>query len=153
VSEPWYRDRKALALIFRGYLPWLALMNLAWETVQLPLYTIWAEGTRAEIAFAVIHCTLGDLLIGTAALALSLMLLRAAAPAQWRWSAVSTLLVLLGAGYTVFSEWTNTNLLRWSYSSLMPMLEVFGIRIGVSPLAQWLAIPPLALSLAKRTLQ
>jgi hypothetical protein len=153
VSEPWYRDRKALALIFRGYLPWLALMNFAWETVQLPLYTIWAEGTRAEIAFAVFHCTLGDLLIGAAALALSLMLLRATAPADWRWGAVSTLLVILGAGYTVFSEWINTSLLRWSYSSLMPTFEVFGNRIGVSPLAQWLVIPPLALSLAKGTVR
>lgn len=128
-------------------------MDLASETVQLPLYTIWAEGTRTEIAFAVFHCTLGDLLIGAAALALSLMLLRAAAPADWRWGAVSTLLVILGAGYTVFSEWTNTSLLRWSYSSLMPTFEIFGAHIGASPLAQWLVIPPLALLLAKRTLR
>ncbi len=128
-------------------------MDLVWETVQLPLYTIWAEGTRTEIAFAVFHCTLGDLLIGAAALALSLMLLRAAAPADWRWGAVSTLLVILGAGYTVFSEWTNTSLLRWSYSSLMPTFEIFGTHIGASPLAQWLVIPPLALLLAKRTLR
>jgi hypothetical protein len=64
----WYCDRDALKLIACRYLPWLAVLNLVWEIAQLPLYTIWNDGTRTEIAFAVLHCTLGDILIGMAAL-------------------------------------------------------------------------------------
>jgi hypothetical protein len=150
MSEPlWYRDRKALGLIALRYLPSLAVLSLAWEIAQLPLYTIWTEGTRAEIAFAAVHCTLGDILIGMAALALSLMLTRARAPADWQWGRITILLVILGSGYTVFSEWLNTTLSRWTYSALMPTLNLGGIEIGMSPLAQWLVVPPLALYLAR----
>ena len=37
----------------RYYLACILLANLLWEILQLPLYTIWTEGTPAEIAFAV----------------------------------------------------------------------------------------------------
>ena len=48
----------------RRYLAVMVLGNLAWEIAQLPLYTIWRTGTFGEKAFAVLHCTGGDLLIG-----------------------------------------------------------------------------------------
>jgi hypothetical protein len=64
----WYRDPEAWWLIACAYLPWLGGLNLAWEIAQLPLYTIWTEAPPAGIAFAVAHCTAGDLLIGSAAL-------------------------------------------------------------------------------------
>src|SRR5829696_4004989 len=50
------------ALIFVG-------LNLAWEITQLPLYTIWWTDPGPRIAFAVLHCTAGDLMIGAASLA------------------------------------------------------------------------------------
>src|SRR5438874_10314577 len=50
--EAWFRDRAALALIGRRYLPWLAALNLAWELAQLPLYTIWREQSAGYVAFA-----------------------------------------------------------------------------------------------------
>ena len=37
--------------------------HLLWEIGHVPLYTIWTEGSWGEIAFAVLHCTGGDLLI------------------------------------------------------------------------------------------
>lgn len=142
--------RAACAFITFRYLPWLTALNLAWEFAQLPLYSIWTEGTYAEIAFSVVHCTLGDILIGIAALALSLMLARARSLADWRWGRIILQLVVLGTGYTVFSEWMNTTLLRWTYAESMPTLDLGGIRIGMSPLAQWLVVPPLALLIALR---
>jgi hypothetical protein len=142
--------RAACAFITFRYLPWLAALNLVWEFAQLPLYSIWTEGTRADIAFALAHCTLGDVLIGIAALALSLMLTRARALADWRWDRIILLLVFLGTGYTVFSEWLNTTLLRWTYAESMPTLDLGGIEIGLSPLAQWLVVPSLALCLARK---
>ena len=47
----------------RWYLPLALAANLAWEAAQLPLYTLWREGSAGEIAAAVLHCTLGDGLI------------------------------------------------------------------------------------------
>jgi hypothetical protein len=41
----------------RRFLVFVAAGNLVWGIAQLPLYTIWYEGTLGEIAFAVAHCT------------------------------------------------------------------------------------------------
>jgi hypothetical protein len=149
----WYRDREAWRLIARGYLPWLTGLNLVWEIGQLPLYTIWTEAPPASIAFAVAHCTAGDVLIGTAALAIALALARAGSVASWRWPMITLCTALAGAAYTILSEWTNTTLLRWSYSELMPTIPLGNARIGLSPLLQWLVVPPLALHFARRTVQ
>jgi len=147
----WYRDRGARVLIFRGYLPWLAVLSLAWEIAQLPLYTLWNEADPGYIAFAVAHCTIGDILIGTVAMALSLILMRAGSPEQWPRARIAVLTVITAVAYTAFSEWINTVALRsWEYSSLMPRVRLGEIELGLSPLAQWLVIPPLALRLALR---
>jgi len=76
----WYRRTQAWSFILRRYLPRLALLSLSWELAHLPLYTIWATGQPAWIAFAVVHCTAGDVLIGTVALMLALILSRQASP-------------------------------------------------------------------------
>lgn len=133
------------------YLPWLAGLNLVWELAQLPLYTIWSEAPPREIAFAVVHCTLGDVLIGAAAIVIALLAVRAPALERWNWVMIGTLAVLLGVGYTVLSEWMNTTIRpSWQYSSLMPLLSIGNVAVGLSPLAQWLIVPPLALYLAAR---
>jgi hypothetical protein len=150
-SPAWYRDREAWLHLARGYLPWLLALNIVWEVAQLPLYTIWTEATPAYIAFAVAHCTAGDLLIGSAAVAIALMLTQAGPLASWRWTRISICTALAGILYTVASEWTNTTLLRWSYSELMPTIGLDSVEIGVSPLLQWLVVPPLSLALAKVT--
>ncbi len=59
----------------RVYLGTIAVGGLAWEAAHLPLYTIWRTGTPGEKAFAVVHCTGGDLLIALTCLALALLLL------------------------------------------------------------------------------
>ena len=144
----WYRDREAWRCIGR-YLLWLAVLNLAWEIVQLPLYTLWSEAAPADIAFAVAHCTLGDVLIGATAILIALLAVRAPALERWNWTAIGVLVILLGVGYTALSEWLNTTIRpSWQYSALMPLIDVGGVALGLSPLAQWLVVPPLALYLA-----
>ncbi len=150
-GAPWYRDPAARALIVRRYLPWLAGLSLAWEIAQLPLYTIWSDGRPAYIAFAVIHCTAGDVLIGGASLAAALVITRAPVLAAWRWRRIAIGTAVIATSYTAFSEWMNTVALRsWEYSEVMPRVPLGSIEIGLSPLAQWLLIPPLALWLALR---
>jgi hypothetical protein len=148
---PWYRDRAAWRLILRGYLPWLAALNLAWEVAHVRRYTLWNEATSGYIAFSLFHCTLGDVLIGGAALLAALVLGREGALADWRWVRVVLLTTISGVGYTVFSEWMNITLLRsWRYSGAMPTLDFGGLELGLTPLAQWLFVPALALYCSRR---
>jgi hypothetical protein len=67
-------------LMLRWYLPLLGVANLAREVLHLALYTVWAEGTWGYLAFIVLHCTVGDLLIGGFALLLAVLLF---APRGW----------------------------------------------------------------------
>ena len=151
-AAAWYRDRDARSLIAFGYLPWLGGLNLAWEMAQLPLYTLWSEASAGTIAFSVAHCTAGDIAIGAAALIMVLILTREGALAQWRWRRIAVWTALAGAAYTVFSEWSNTAILgSWAYSELMPTLNVAGVEFGLSPLLQWLLLPPLALYLCGKS--
>jgi hypothetical protein len=151
-AAAWYRDRDARSLIAFSYLPWLGGLNLAWETAQLPLYTLWSEASAGTIAFSVAHCTAGDIAIGAGALIMVLVVGRERALSQWRWWRIAVWTALAGAAYTVFSEWNNTAILgSWAYSGLMPVLKVAGIDIGLSPLLQWLVLPPLALYLGGKS--
>lgn len=130
--------------VFRRYVAAIALGNLAWEFAQLPLYTIWHQGTPREIVFAAVYCTAGDLLIASTALLGALIV---AGDGRWphaRFKLVAVLAVAGGLAYTAFSEWLNTeNRGSWAYTGLMPTLPLIGS--GLAPLAQWVLVPSLAL--------
>src|SRR4051794_10275200 len=129
----------------RRYLVAIGVANLVWETAQLPLYTLWRTDPPGALAFAVLHCTAGDIAIASVALVIALALVgRSGWPAE-HWVAVAIAVTLLGTGYTVFSEYQNTVVRRsWAYTERMPILPWVGI--GLAPLLQWLMLPPLALT-------
>ena len=137
------RSRLKLGYIFR-FLAALGGLNLVWEIGQLPFYTLWNDGNWQEIAYAVAHCTVGDVLIAL------ICAIAALAFTGWRWpmpgrqSAIFLgSFVVFGVTYTVFSEWLNTTVrVSWSYSDLMPVVPPLGT--GVAPLLQWIAMPALA---------
>jgi hypothetical protein len=137
--------------MLRGYLVWTVAAHLGWEIVQLPLYTIWAEETPGYIAYAVAHCTAGDVLIAGATLALALVLAgRGAWPAERFWP-VAMLATVLAVAATIYIEWLNTSVrLAWAYTDAMPVVPVLGT--GLTPLAQWLVLPPLGLWLCRHRL-
>lgn len=118
------------------------VLNLAWEIAQLPLYNLFSSGTLQENAFAIVHCTLGDVLI-----AASCYVAAAAATHRSDWPVTRPLLggavaVLAGLGYTAASEWWNVHYSgNWSYAPAMPLL----LGIGLAPLLQWLVIPALGI--------
>ncbi len=129
----------------------MAIGNLAWETVQLPLYTIWSSGTRGEILFALFHCTAGDILIAISGLILAVSVARLFGWPQFG-ARMATLLVLGGIGYTVFSEWLNVEIRRrWAYAPSMPVLPWLGT--GLAPLLQWLVVPLAGTEVARRGLR
>ncbi len=131
---------------------WSALafvLNLAWEIAQVRLYTIWAEADRLSVAWALLHCSVGDVLIVLAMYALAGRVLRRADwPASRPWTGGA--IVVVGAlAFTAWSEWYNVYRAgSWGYTASMP--TIFGI--GLSPLLQWLILPPL-LVVAYRTLR
>lgn len=134
----------------RRYLAVMVIGNLAWEIAQLPLYTIWHTGSLGEKAFAVLHCTGGDLLIGLSALTVALVLTGDAEWPERGFSWTTALTIALGVGYTIFSEWLNIVVrAAWEYSELMPVVPVIGT--GLSPLLQWLVVPSASLYFARRT--
>lgn len=64
---------------------------------------------------------------------------------------MALLTALVGLAYTAFSEWMNITWLRsWTYADSMPTLAIGGFELGLSPVAQWLVVPPVALYLATR---
>ena len=126
--------------VVRRYILFVAGANLLWEFAQLPLYTLWNEGTTEEIVFAAAHCTGGDILIAGASLLGSLIVLGTSRWPHERYGAVAALTFVSGLGYTIFSEWLNTEVRgSWAYTDLMPTLPIIGT--GLSPLAQWIVIP------------
>jgi hypothetical protein len=146
--EPPVNDGWLIAL--RSYLLFVIPANLVWEVAHLPLYTIWQEPV-ARRAFAVFHCTLGDALIATATIAIAIVAFGSGAwpsgASRFRRVAVAT--ILTAVGYTIYSEWLNVSVRRgWAYSDLMPTLP--WIRIGVSPLLQWIVLPAIGFGIARR---
>ena len=122
---------------------WSALafaLNLVWEIAHARLYTLWAEADRMNIAWSLLHCSLGDVAIALAAFALAGIALRQANWPVYRPWAGGAIIIIGTLAYTVWSEWHNVYQAgNWGYTPSMPML--FGI--GLSPLVQWLALPPL----------
>ena len=149
-SWPSLRDGVDWLTGIRRYLAFVTLSNLAWETLQLPLYAIWKTGTWRAIVTAVVHCTAGDVIIATTALIVALVFF---GDRQWPTMGpvpVTLAAVALGIGYTIFSEWMNLVVRKsWAYSDLMPVVPVLGT--GISPLAQWIVIPGTGLLWARRS--
>jgi len=123
------------------------VLNLTWEIAQVRLYTISAEADRLSVAWALFHCSVGDVLIALALFALTGIVLRRA---DWPASRPGTggAMVVVGAlAFTAWSEWYNVYRAgSWGYTASMP--TIFGI--GLSPLLQWLIVPPVLIVAYRR---
>jgi hypothetical protein len=117
--------------------------HLAWEAAQIPLYTIWVEGTWGEITLAVLHCTGGDVLIAMSSLLLALFVFGSGAWPRERAIPVLIATIITGVGYTIFSEWLNIVVREaWAYRDIMPVIPI--IDAGLAPVLQWVVVPALA---------
>lgn len=140
-QQPPPSEPTAWLTVLRGVLLASAVGHLAWEVVQLPLYTIWLEGTTSEIVFAIVHCTGGDLLIATSTLVAALIVFDRGWPNdRVAYRNVMITAIMLGVGYTIFSEWLNVNVRgAWAYGPWMPRIPPLGT--GLAPLLQWIVVP------------
>lgn len=151
----WGADRDAVrarARFVLCYLSVVAAMDLVWEIAQLPLYTMWHTADAGYLAFAVVHCTVGDILIAGASLSIAVL---AAGERAWplrRHRRVMALAIVIGIVYTMFSEWLNVDVRHsWAYSTWMPMLPLVGT--GLAPVMQWMLVPLAAFQVAQTSLR
>jgi hypothetical protein len=131
-------------------LRWMALalaLHGLWEMAQLPLYTLWYEADALRIAANLFHCLIGDALIAMGAYLITAAIFRSI---DWPWRDVwrgGAVMIVLGLGYTVFSEWYNVYRAgAWSYAASMPLVA----GIGLAPLMQWLVVPVLMIVVIRR---
>lgn len=125
----------------------VALGNLLWEVFQLPLFTLWQTARPGYLAFAVLHCWVGDLLITLFSLGLGVLAVGRSWPSR-DYVPVAIVTLLLGLAYTVFSEWLNVEVRgSWGYASAMPRVPPLGT--GLSPLLQWVVVPLVAFTWAR----
>jgi len=127
----------------RFYVLMIGALNFIWEIAQLPFYTIWQTGTWKTIAFAVLHCTAGDLVIAISALVLCLAVFGRRDWPNQGFFPIGVCVVIAGLAYTIFSERMNIANGAWTYSDLMPIIPWFDV--GLTPVLQWLLIPSVCL--------
>lgn len=133
----------------RRYVAVSMLGNLVWETAQIPLYTLWTEGSPEQIAYAVLHCTGGDLLIALSCLMGALLLVGNSRWPADRFLPVAGFTMVSGLFYTIFSEWLNVEVRQsWAYAASMPTLPPLGT--GLTPVLQWLVVPSVAMAFVRR---
>ncbi len=127
------------------------LLNLTWEFAQVPLF---AGMSSAEHWRAILVCgraTLGDVCISLVAFWAVAACTRARSwvlrPAVRQVSGF----VAVGVLITMVMEWLATQVLgRWSYGEAMPVIPL--LEVGLSPLLQWIVLPPIVLWLVRRQL-
>lgn len=119
----------------------ILILNLVWEFLHMPLYTLYYTGSTSEIIISALHCTGGDLLIAMSALMLVLLFTSNSWPDDPKtYLKVAIMTTILGILYTLFSEWLNIEVREsWEYSEHMPTVPI--INIGLSPFLQWIIIP------------
>lgn len=111
-------------------------------------YSLWITDSWSEITYAVLHCTAGDVMIAALCLLLSLAVAGSTSWPSRRYRVVATATLLLALGYTLFSEWLNTEVRgTWAYRDAMPRLP--GLGTGLTPVLQWIVVPALACWWAK----
>ncbi len=138
----WAEDAESWRYILFRYLPRLAVTSLVWEIAQLPLYTLWESPHLDQIAFAVAHCSLGDVVIGAGALISALVLSRAPCRKDWPTRRIVVLMIGLALAYTALSERINLALENWAYAAAMPIVP--WLEVGLAPLLQWVVVPLVA---------
>lgn len=125
------------------------VLHFVWEFVQAPTYAGMIEMNHWEGIKLCMSATFGDV-----GFALTAFVVTAVASRSRNWVLKSTswqvaLFIGVGIALTVVFEYYYTNIsLRWTYSDLMPLVPPLGT--GLSPLLQWLVIPPLVLWLTRR---
>lgn len=123
------------------------LLHGVWEIAHLPLYTLWDDPDTVRIVRYVLHCLAGDVLIAVGVYLLVAIVFRELDWLRRRPWPAGTLAVVLGLGFTAWSEWYNVYRLgTWAYRPTMPTVA----GIGLTPLLQWVIVPAVMILIVRR---
>jgi hypothetical protein len=121
---------------------WAIVLNFFWEVAQLRFYAFAPTVGRWERVWDVVHCTAGDGLIALVSYAAAALVTRAPDWPARRPKLGLTVVLCVGLAWTAWSEWQNVYVNgAWAYAASMPTI----LGIGLLPMLQWLALPPLVL--------
>lgn len=127
------------------------LLIFPWELLHAPLFEGMAAAPHSVVISACLQATLGDLVIVLLAHASVVVVKR-----RRRWVLAPSRREVVGfvavvVGITAMIEWLATWghwAQTWAYSSAMPLIP--GVGLGISPLLQWVVVPPTVLWFARR---
>lgn len=125
------------------------LLHFAWEMVQAPLYSTMGEMSHAQALVICLRATAGDIAIGLVAYGAGALVQQHSLWILHPGARGSSVYLLSGLAITLVLEqlWSGPEG-RWVYAPTMPIIPVLGV--ALSPLLQWLLLPPLALWLTYR---
>ncbi|PWG64517.1 hypothetical protein DEM34_04095 [Spiribacter halobius] len=125
------------------------LLNYPWEFLQVPFFRDMPTANHWD---AIVFCTRaagGDALIALAGFWIVALVWKTRGWILRPRFAHVAVFVLVGVLTTVAFEWHATVVAeRWTYASNMPVIPVIGT--GLSPVLQWVVLPPLVVWLVKR---
>ena len=103
----------------RHYLLAIAILNLIWEALHMPLYEVWYQGTWPIIIYSGVHCTIGDIFIALTSFILATIIIGFNTFSSKSYLGLVILTTIFALAYTVYSEWLNIYLRgSWAYSDL-----------------------------------
>jgi len=127
------------------------LLHFVWEFVQVPAFAGMAEMGHWEAIKLCLSASIGDVGFALTAFWAASLAVRSRdwvlRPTRLPLGIFLAVGILLTIGFE--SYYTNISL-RWTYSELMPLVPPFGT--GLTPILQWLVIPPLVVWLSRRHL-
>lgn len=142
------KDAPEANLVLFGF-----LMSFPWEMLQAPLYVGMAEAPHRSATLLCLVATLGDCVLFVAAFGITAAIFR-----DRHWIRTATFrqvfwFTAIGLAMTVLIEEAAVRGIgwNWQYSALMPRLPLLGT--GLSPVLQWLILPPLVFRLVHRHLR
>ena len=129
------------------------LLNLPWEIWQVPLFNRMAAAPHWEAVKTCSRAAAGDAVIALIAYwAVALVVrhrdwvVRPKASTGLGFTAGGLALTIAIERLALGGLWVQ----HWTYSPLMPVVP--GLGVGLSPLVQWLVLPPLLIWLVRRQL-
>ena len=127
------------------------LLNYPWELMQVPLFSGMRETTHGTAIKVCTFATLGDGAIMLLAYwGAAFMVQDRWWVAQPRWAPILTM-IGIGVAITVLLEhWAIVSAWGWRYAETMPVVPILGV--GLTPVLQWVFLPPLIVWFVKRQL-
>ena len=131
------------------------LLNYPWEFLQVPFFEGMAVATHWDAVKVCTRATLGD----AAIMLIAYVSVAVATLDRWWFRAPSRLQMLgfiaVGVIITVviehFATQSKDRAWGWRYADIMPTIPILGV--GLTPLLQWILLPPLAIWFVRRQIR